>query len=267
MRTWKLFVFTALFVFAGIFSVVYITGCGLAGKKYGKAAVSQAFEDAYNKGETGALDKYLAADVVRHFPPSPDSKGLDAFKQAVLKSRSDYPVQKLTIHSTIREGNTSASRWTHQFTDGTTGKQIIITGCSMLRWENGKIVEWWHAGDILGRYQQLGFKMLPPITPSTFAIVSVAQLKPGKMEDLVKWEKEMSVPLMKSAKEFHGFLFLGDVKTGKVFSVSTWDSEEAWTDGIKDEKVKAYFKDFSDKTKDFFSVKPIMKGYRLIVQE
>ena len=59
---------------------------------------------------------------------------------------------------------------------------------------------------------------------------------------------------------------VGDLKTGELFSISLWDS--AWSvAGMKDEKVKAYFADFAVKTKDFFTVKPAMTGYRVLMQE
>jgi heme-degrading monooxygenase HmoA len=144
---------------------------------------------------------------------------------------------------------------------------VKVTGCEMFHLANGKVVETWDYVDRLGMNHQLGYKILPPLTPSTFAMVSEAQVKPEKMNDLLKLENEMSAPLLKSYKEFHGLFFLGDVKTGKVFSVSIWDSQDTWLSGMKEEKVKAFFKDFSAKTKDFFAVKPAMTGYRVLMQE
>jgi predicted ester cyclase/heme-degrading monooxygenase HmoA len=255
----------AFSVIAAAAMMIYITGCGLqkAGNEKLNVSVSRAFEDAYNKGEIGVLDKFVAADVVRHFPPNPDIKGLEAYKQAILKSRSDYPVQLLTVHSTIMEGNTSASRWTHQFTIGTTGKQIIITGCSMYRWENGKIVEQWLAGDLLGRYRQLGYTMLPPLNEKIFARVTITQMKPEKREEAIKIYKESLVPEAKKQKGFRSIMSLSDFKTGKGISISIWDSE---ADAVANEQ-NVYYKEQVGKFKDLYTAKPVREGYTVTVQE
>ena len=265
MRNTKLMFSLAFSVIAVVVVAVLLAGCGQKQAEIEKLKASyiQASENAYNKGEMNALDTFIAADFIRHNPPQPDIKGLDAYKQAILTSRSAYPDQQLTINSMIMEGDTSALRWTFQFTDTSTGKQVKYTGCNMNRWANGKVVEQWFSGDTLGRYQQLGYKMSPPITENTFARVTVARVKPEKLEETLKIYRESVVPAVKSLKGIRGIYLLSDFKTGKMLSIGIWDSEADVIAYEQSEVSQAQL----DKFKGLFTAKPIRELYTVTVQE
>ncbi|MDP2982735.1 MAG: ester cyclase [Candidatus Latescibacter sp.] len=265
MRSNKLIFSAALLVIATTFLFICVAGCGSqkVGNEKFKAAYIRACEDAYNKGEVNALDIVLAADFVRHNPPNPDINGLEANKQHIVELRRVYPDMKLTINSMITEGNTSAEKWTFQFTDMSTGKQVKVSGCEMFQWVNGKVVETWDYVDWLGLRQQLGYKMSPPITKTTFARVTVTQMKPAKMAESVKIYEESVVPEAKKQKGFRGIMLLSDLKTGKGLSIAVWDSE---ADAVANEQ-SGYYKAQVDKFKDLLTAKPIREGYVVTVQE
>jgi len=248
--------------------VIHIEGCNRqSGNEKFKASFCQAVENAYNKGDVNALDEYLSADFVRHDPPNPDIKGLEVFKQAIEASRNNSPDRHLTINSMIMEGDQSASRWTYEATDASTGKKIKITGSSMYRWVNGKAVECWHFADYLGYRQQLGYKLFPPVSNNTFAFVSKAQVKPEKMEYFLKIENETSVPFLKSQKSFRGFYIMCDKKTGKVCGITIWDNEKEVATVMQSEEAVRKMKAYDEKTKDFFIIKPVRERYTVTVQE
>ncbi|MDP2982733.1 MAG: ester cyclase [Candidatus Latescibacter sp.] len=264
MRTIKLIISAALFVIAATALFFFVAGCGQqAGNEKLKAAYIQASQDAYNKGEMNALDTLVAADVVRHNPPEPDIKGLDAYKKSIVEIRRVYPDFQLTTNSMIMEGNTSASRWTVEATETSTGKQVKVTGCVMYQWVNGKAVECWHHGDYLGMFQQLGYKMSPPITENTLARVTVVRVKPEKVEETLKIYRESVVPAVKSLKGMRGIYLLSDFKTGKMLSIGIWDSE---ADVISYEQSGVSQAQL-DKFKGLFTAKPIRELYTLTVQE
>ena len=48
-----------------------------------KQAYRWAVDEAFNKGNLGAMDKVLSADYVHHRPPHSDIEGADAYKQFV----------------------------------------------------------------------------------------------------------------------------------------------------------------------------------------
>jgi predicted ester cyclase/heme-degrading monooxygenase HmoA len=232
-----------------------------------KEAFIQASLDAYNKGNVNALDKFISPDFVRHDPPNPDIKGLDAYKKAIEASRLKTPDRKLTIDSTIMEGNISASRWTYQATDTSTGKMIKITGCIMFQWVNGKAVECWHYADYLGRYQQLGYKMTPPITKTTFARVHINQVKPEKMAEVMQMYRERFVPVIKSQKGFLGLYGLTNDTTGKSVSITLWDSEADAMASMEAKEYQVLSNDFAEKFKSSVTGKESREGYVVTVQE
>lgn len=265
MRRNKL-IFCAVFsVIAAIALFIFMAGCGpqKAGNEKFKAAYIQAVEDAYNKGEVNAVDKFIAADYIRHRPPESDIKGLDAYKQSIVEARRVYSDMQLTINSMIMEGNTSVHSSTLQATEMSTGKQVKFTFCSMQQWTNGKIVESWTNEDNLGMFQQLGYKISPPITQNTFARVTVTQMKPEKVDEAVKIYGESVVPDAKKQKGFRGIMLLSDFKTGKGLSIAIWDSE---ADAIANEQ-SGYYQTQIGRFKDFLTAKPIREGYVVTVQE
>ena len=250
---------------AVVVGAMLFAGCGQKQAEIEKLKASyiQASENAYNKGEVNALDKIFAADFVRHQPPEPDIKGLEAYKQFIIEGRHTYSDVQLTINSMIMEGNISATRWTFQTTEMSTGKQMKITGCTMNQWANGKVVEQWRNGDDLGMYQQLGYKLIPPITQNTFARVTLTQGKPDKMNETVKIYKDSVVPAAKSQKGFRGIILLDDFKNGKGISISIWDNE---ADAIANEQ-SGYYQTQLGKFKDLLTAKPVKEGYTVTVQE
>ena len=136
-----------------------------------KAAINLIIEEAYNKGNLEVLDEHVASDFVYHIVPYPDIEGLEARKQFIKDIRSAYPDLKLTVEEMIVEGETLAFRWTFQGTHtgqspildiAPTGKQVTQTGCSLVHWAEGKVVEVWGYLDHLGLLHQLGFELVPP---------------------------------------------------------------------------------------------------------
>jgi predicted ester cyclase len=118
------------------------------------------------------LDDIYAARYVRHIPPFPDIKGLDALKQFIVDCRNAYPDLQITHDEIVAEGNTLVIRWTYQGTQtgpspmlgiAPTGKKILFSGCTVCHLMDDKTVEEWQYTDMLGLLQQLG--AVPSMTP------------------------------------------------------------------------------------------------------
>ncbi|MCP5051458.1 MAG: ester cyclase [bacterium] len=128
-----------------------------------------------------------------HIPPYPDAKGLEAYKERVKMYRSAYPDLKLTVDGEIViQGNHSALRWTITGTHTNpipsipippTGKQIVIKGCDMGLWKDGKIIEEWNYADFMGYMKRFGFKLVPPMMEE--------EKKEGEMKEEEKKDAEM----------------------------------------------------------------------------
>ena len=275
MRSNKQILILAISVITVAVLVMYMAGCEGPSKaeiEEQKEIVSRVIEEAWNNGITDVVDEYYSADYVYHIPPFPDVVGIEAYKKRIADYRSTYPDLHLTIDDLLILKNKNVIRWTLQGTHTgrsdtypypPTGKRVTMTGCSVSHRENGKVVEEWNHGNILGFIQQLGHKVSPPLTESTFARVTLTQGKPDKINETIKLYKDSVVPAAKSQQGYRGIILLSDFNNGKGISISLWDSEE---DAVANEQ-SGYYKAQVDKFKDFFTAQPVREGYVVTVQE
>jgi len=131
-----------------------------------KALVRREIEELFN--HTGNLDvaqEVYAPDFVGHDPTMPqDLHGIEAARQFAASFRSAFPDLSCTIEEQIAEGDKVVSRWrasgTHEGETEElgppTGNRIEITGISLERISEGKVVESWDNYDAMGMMQQLG---------------------------------------------------------------------------------------------------------------
>lgn len=128
------------------------------------ALIHRWFEEVWNKGRMEAIDEMASASVIGHGQARHDTDiGLKEFKPFVVALRSAFPDMKIVIDHTIEQGDKAVARWTATMTHkgaflgfAPTGKKVTITGTTMLRFANGKIVEGWDNWDQLGLLVQIG---------------------------------------------------------------------------------------------------------------
>ena len=134
-----------------------------------KAALEEAFPAAWQHGDLSKLVALLDPDVVDHFDKS---QGIEAVKGVIVMFRTAFPDLKFELVE--RMADPDKDKYVHQWTmEGTqhgelmgippTGRHAAWTGITILRVENGKIVERWANVDVLGILQQLG--VVPPPGP------------------------------------------------------------------------------------------------------
>jgi predicted ester cyclase len=133
-----------------------------------KKAIDTYYQ-AWNTGEVDLLDEVFAPEAIVHFPPYPDT-GLAGFKQYILGMRAGYPDLTVRSEETLFDEDKTSCRYSLQgtFTGRTpmvpippTGMKATAIGCSMIRWRDGRAVENWTVGDVLGFLQQSG--VIPPM--------------------------------------------------------------------------------------------------------
>lgn len=128
-----------------------------------KAAARAVFE-VWSTGELGRLDGLVSADVVHHDPYDPNAaQGLIGMKRTIELNRRAFPDMRLMAEDQIAEGDKVATRWRGEMTHSgemagvaPTGNRIKITGITIDRFENGKIVEAWRSMDTLAVLQGIG---------------------------------------------------------------------------------------------------------------
>ena len=109
-----------------------------------------------------ALAEVYANDFILH-EAGEDIVGIEGLTQFVSMMRSALPDLRITLEDDMAEGDKVVTRWIGQGTHqgelmgiAPTGNQVTITGITIHRIEDGKIVEEWENWDALGLMQQIG---------------------------------------------------------------------------------------------------------------
>ena len=120
-------------------------------------------EEAFNQGNYDVIEELVAPTFVNHDPTTGDTKGPQGTRELIEGYRSAFPDLKLTIEEQVAEGDLVATRWTARGTHkgelmgiAPTGKESTVTGMSIEKIKDGKIVESWNNWDTLGMMRQLG---------------------------------------------------------------------------------------------------------------
>ena len=129
-----------------------------------KAIVHRLFEELWNKGSLPVADELIAPTYTHHDTSTPDAgRGPESEKKRLTLYRKAFPDMRLTIEDIIAEGETVMARWACRGSHkgdlngiAPTGKQFNISGVTIVRLSNGKLVEGWVNWDALGLMQHLG---------------------------------------------------------------------------------------------------------------
>lgn len=115
------------------------------------------------EGNLGVIDELVTTDYVGHDPAQPDMQGPQGIKEFITGYLTGFPDGRITIDEQLAEGDLVATRWTGRGTHQgelmgipPTGKQVTVSGITISRVKNGKVVEEWSNWDTLGMLQQLG---------------------------------------------------------------------------------------------------------------
>jgi steroid delta-isomerase-like uncharacterized protein len=128
-----------------------------------KAIVRRAFEEPW-KGKLDVVDELVASQYIGHDPANPEPlHGPEGVKEFISSYRGAFPDARITVEDQLAEGDLVATRWSGRGThEGElmgvepTGKQVTVSGLTISRLENGKIVEEFQNWDNFGLMQQLG---------------------------------------------------------------------------------------------------------------
>ena len=102
--------------------------------KENKAIVRRWHEEVFNEKNLDAVDEILHPDYVRHT----DLHSIEEAKEWLIRSSSRSPDMQVITEDTIAEGDKVVTRWT-----GQVGGKAIVTGVSIHRIADGKIIEDW----------------------------------------------------------------------------------------------------------------------------
>jgi len=120
--------------------------------------------EAFSTGNLAPADEWIAPNFVNHDPGAPPlPAGPEGYKQLASGYRAAFPDLQITIDEPLAEGNKVAGRWTARGSNTgslqgmpPTGKQMIVSGTSILTFAGGKVAEHHTNWDTLGMLRQLG---------------------------------------------------------------------------------------------------------------
>jgi steroid delta-isomerase-like uncharacterized protein len=128
-------------------------------------ATAKRFFDAWSSGDLDAYDEIMAPSYEDHDTQNPNAGtlGPEGSKQTAEMYRAAFSDTQFEIGAQFADGDYVVTRWTATGTnDGeligmpATGKHVTVTGITIDRFEDGKVVEGWTNWDTLGMMQQLG---------------------------------------------------------------------------------------------------------------
>jgi len=126
-----------------------------------KQTIVRWFEEVWNKGWRQAIDEMLPPDCLIH-DGSTSLKGPEEFKKYFDLMRSAFSEIKVTPEEAISEGAMVCLRWSVKMRhtgDGlgmpATGRNVQMTGISIVRFNDGRFAEAWQNWDMLGVMQQI----------------------------------------------------------------------------------------------------------------
>jgi steroid delta-isomerase-like uncharacterized protein len=132
--------------------------------------VVAALIDAWNRGDSDQLVGFFADDYVGVDVAEPGTQhGLASIRRSIARYREAFPDLHLTASATVTQDNRVALFWVATGTHRgplmhipATGRFCEVRGVSLLRVEQGKIVEALHLWDLAGLLRSVG--LLPDLS-------------------------------------------------------------------------------------------------------
>ena len=159
-------------------ALLLVLACGRADPAIEEAATVAAnkevarrfFTEVWGSGSEAVAQELLADSYVGHMTGNPAALDRAGWLEFFRAFRTAFPDAQFTIEDMIGEGDRVALRLTMRGTHRgvfngipPTGRTVQVTGVSIERVVDGRIVEGWVTNDALGMLQQLG--VIPPPPP------------------------------------------------------------------------------------------------------
>jgi steroid delta-isomerase-like uncharacterized protein len=128
------------------------------------AFIRRWFEEVWNKKRIAAIDEMASPDLVGHGQAQHGfDMSRDQFKQFARDVIAAFPDIQVDIELIVSENDLVAARWSATMTHkapyigmAATGRTVHITGTTVARIADGKVVEGWDNWDQLALLVQIG---------------------------------------------------------------------------------------------------------------
>jgi steroid delta-isomerase-like uncharacterized protein len=136
-----------------------------------KTIVRRFFEESW-QGNLGVVDDLTDRDYVGHDSANPEPvRGPEGVKSFISTYRAAFPDLRVTVENQLAQDDLVATRWTSRGTQKgelmgiePTGKAVTVSGVTISRLADGKLVEEFHNWDTFGLMQQLdAIRVMTPV--------------------------------------------------------------------------------------------------------
>jgi len=134
-----------------------------------KELTRRLYEECWNQGKVERLDQYVAKDCRYHDPAFPSlTSGLDNLKNHIAMCRNAFPDLRFSLDDMVAERDEVVVHWTANGTQqgqflgvAPTRKRASVSGTSIYRIKNQKMVEQFADWNLLTLLEQLGAATVP----------------------------------------------------------------------------------------------------------
>ena len=123
----------------------------------------RGLEEVCARGDFAKAEQFYSPSFKDHVNAL-EFRGLEGVRQSVGLYRSVFPDLEIEVEDQLVDGELVASRWIARGTNR--GRRATLTGITISRIADGKIVEDWTVSDSLGLLRQLGEHGTFWVTPS-----------------------------------------------------------------------------------------------------
>jgi predicted ester cyclase len=134
------------------------------------AIVRAWFAEVWDQGNEEAIDRLMAPFAVAYGLPGGPLQGPTAFKALFRTFREALGDLSIEVLRTVVQGDmvtahchVTARHSGRSFGGNPTERPVDFYGMTIVRVENGQIVEGWNCFDMLSMYQQIGWVANPPL--------------------------------------------------------------------------------------------------------
>jgi steroid delta-isomerase-like uncharacterized protein len=128
------------------------------------ALITRWFEEVWNKKRIAAIAEMASPDCIAHGQAQHDiTLGLGQFEQFARTLQGAFPDLRVAIDFAFEQDDKVVARWTARMQHtgnflgiAPSGRQAVVTGTTIVKIANGKIVEGWDNWDQLGLMVQIG---------------------------------------------------------------------------------------------------------------
>ena len=133
-----------------------------------KALAKRWFEEVWNKSRREAIAELLAPGAVVH-EAGQSSRGPEGFYPFFDRMQAAFSDIHVTFQDAISEGDKVCLRWTCSMKHTgaglgmpPTGKQLQVTGMSIVKIEGSQLIEGWQNWDMMALMEQIHAKPMAP---------------------------------------------------------------------------------------------------------